>query len=178
MDSRAWAVVSTSGNIKKVKAMADNDEAQVYILRNYDMKLTASSFRCVMVTGSHYNGTTIVEGSEAWNSDITQGTVKTYKSGSSEFTAAGGKIYNFDSSGIGTDNSYRLMLIESESTGASGTALQNIAKYLKDINETLAEYVKGVDKRLKKLEDSTESMESAIEGLDERVTALEDKEDE
>jgi hypothetical protein len=138
-----------------------------------------------MVTGSHYNGTTIVEGSEAWNSDITQGTVKTYRSGSSEFTAAGGKVYNFDSSGIGTDNSYRLMLIERESTGASDTALRNIAKYLKDINETLAEYVSSVDRNIKEAKRIAEdaksavsSMESAIEDLDERVTALEDKEDE
>ena len=165
--------------------MVDNDEAQVYILRNYDRKLTASSFRCVMVTGSHYNGTTIVEGSDAWNSDITQGTVKTYQSGSSEFTAVGGKVYNFDSSGIGTDNSYRLMLIESESTSASDTALQNIAKYLKDINETLAEYISSVDRNIKEAKraakeakDAVSSMESAIEDLDERVTALEDKEDE
>jgi hypothetical protein len=177
--------VSTSGNIKKVKAMADNDEAQVYILRNYDMKLTASSFRCVMVTGSHYNGTTIVEGSEAWNSDITQGTVKTYQSGSSEFTAAGGKVYNFDSSGIGTDNSYRLMLIEGSSKDASEKALEDIAKYLKDINETLAEYVSSVDRNIKEAKRIAEdaksavsSMESTIEDLDERVTALEDKEDE
>jgi hypothetical protein len=158
--------------------MADtNDEAQVYILRNYNSNLASSGFECVMIVGNHYNGTSI----EAGNSDIKwgPGVVTVFRGGMASVSVSENVTYTFNTEGNSMDGSgYRLMLIEGKEEDSSEKALEDIAKYLKSINETLAEYVKGVDKRLKKLEDSTESMESAIEGLDERVTALEEKEDE
>ena len=157
--------------------MADNDEAQVYILRNYNSNLASSGFECVMIVGNHYNGTSI----EAGNSDIKwgPGVVTVFRGGMASVSVSENVTYTFNTEGNSMDGSgYRLMLIEGKEEDSSEKALEDIAKYLKSINETLAEYVSSVDKRLKKLEDSTESMESAIEGLDERVTALEDKEDE
>ena len=157
--------------------MADNDEAQVYILRNYNSNLASSGFECVMIVGNHYNGTSI----EAGNSDIKwgPGVVTVFRGGMASVSVSENVTYTFNTEGNSMDGSgYRLMLIEGKEEDSSEKALEDIANYLKSINETLAEYVSGVDNRLKKLEENSESMESAIEGLDERVTALEDKEDE
>jgi hypothetical protein len=158
--------------------MADtNDEAQVYILRNYNSNLASSGFECVMIVGNHYNGTSI----EAGNSDIKwgPGAVTVFRGGMASVSVSENVTYTFNTEGNSMDGSgYRLMLIEGKEEDSSEKALEDIAKYLKSINETLAEYVSGVDKRLKKLEEDSESMESTIEGLDERVTALEEKEDE
>jgi hypothetical protein len=158
--------------------MADtNDEAQVYILRNYNSNLASSGFECVMIVGNHYNGTSI----EAGNSDIKwgPGVVTVFRGGMASVSVSENVTYTFNTEGNSMDGSgYRLMLIEGKEEDSSEKALEDIAKYLKSINETLAEYVSGVDKRLKKLEEDSESMESTIEGLDERVTALEEKEDE
>ena len=157
--------------------MADNDEAQVYILRNYNSNLASSGFECVMIVGNHYNGTSI----EAGNSDIKwgPGVVNVFRGGMASVSVSKDVTYTFNTEGNSMDGSgYRLMLIEGKEEDSSEKALEDIAKYLKSINETLAEYVSSVDSRLKKLEEDSESMESAIEGLDERVTALEDTEDE
>jgi hypothetical protein len=158
--------------------MADtNDEAQVYILRNYNSNLASSGFECVMIVGNHYNGTSI----EAGNSDIKwgPGVVTVFRGGMASVSVSENVTYTFNTEGNSMDGSgYRLMLIEGKEEDSSEKALEDIAKYLKSINETLAEYVSGVDKRLKKLEEDSKSMESAIEGLDGRVTALEEKEDE
>ena len=157
--------------------MADNDEAQVYILRNYNSNLASSGFECVMIVGNHYNGTSI----EAGNSDIKwgPGVVTVFRGGMASVSVSENVTYTFNTEGNSMDGSgYRLMLIEGKEEDSSEKALEDIAKHLKSINETLAEYVSGVDNRLKKLEEDSESMESAIEGLDERVTALEDTEDE
>ena len=157
--------------------MADNDEAQVYILRNYNSNLASSGFECVMIVGNHYNGTSI----EAGNSDIKwgPGVVTVFRGGMASVSVSENVTYTFNTEGNSMDGSgYRLMLIEGKEEDSSEKALEDIANYLKSINETLAEYVSGVDNRLKKLEENSENMESAIEGLDERVTALEDKEDE
>ena len=157
--------------------MADNDEAQVYILRNYNSNLASSGFECVMIVGNHYNGTSI----EAGNSDIKwgPGVVTVFRGGMASVSVSENVTYTFNTEGNSMDGSgYRLMLIEGKEEDSSEKALEDIANYLKSINETLAEYVSGVDNRLKKLEEDSESMESAIEGLDERVTALEEENDE
>ena len=154
-----------------------NDEAQVYILRNYNSNLASSGFECVMIVGNHYNGTSI----EAGNSDIKwgPGVVTVFRGGMASVSVSENVTYTFNTEGNSMDGSgYRLMLIEGKEEDSSEKALEDIANYLKSINETLAEYVSGVDNRLKKLEENSESIESAIEGLDERVTALEDKKDE
>jgi hypothetical protein len=130
-----------------------------------------------MIVGNHYNGTSI----EAGNSDIKwgPGVVTVFRGGMASVSVSENVTYTFNTEGNSMDGSgYRLMLIEGKEEDSSEKALEDIAKYLKSINETLAEYVSGVDKRLKKLEEDSESMESTIEGLDERVTALEEKEDE
>lgn len=164
--------------------MADNDEAQVYILRNYNSNLASSGFECVMIVGNHYNGTSI----EAGNSDIKwgPGVVTVFRGGMASVSVSENVTYTFNTEGNSIDGSgYRLMLIEDKEEDGSEKALEDIAKYLKSINETLESinetldrYANSVNSRLKKLEENSESMESAIEGLDERVTALEDKEDE
>ena len=158
--------------------MADtNDEAQVYILRNYNSNLASSGFECVMIVGNHYNGTSI----EAGNSDIKwgPGVVTVFRGGMASVSVSENVTYTFNTEGNSMDGSgYRLMLIEGKEEDGSEKALEDIAEYLKSINETLDRYANSVNSRLKKLEENSESMESAIEGLDERVTALEDKEDE
>ena len=164
--------------------MADNDEAQVYILRNYNSNLASSGFECVMIVGNHYNGTSI----EAGNSDIKwgPGVVTVFRGGMASVSVSENVTYTFNTEGNSMDGSgYRLMLIEGKEEDSSEKALEDIANYLKSINETLAEYVSSVDRNIKETKrtaeeakDAVSSMESAIEDLDERVTALEDKEDE
>ena len=133
----------------------------VYTLRAFDRELAITGFRCIMLTGSHFEGSLIDDKDKDIKGVVTGAT---YKYGDIQIIIDD-NTYSFDTMGKCKNanfKDYRLMLADTSTGTSLEEVLSNIYGSLLLINNTLDTYCEGVKTKIADMQKEIEELRAKI----------------